>query len=142
MEEQKAITYIPQTLASKTENSDLVLSLPYVDTELTDPVLKKQMQDLIKGELKIMRMESGGKKKDYLSSLPLPELPIINSKEIQDEIERVKKTGIRKIDLQKYESRVDPPEKKDDMELWDKTINQAKINYEYSIDQYFGQNFL
>lgn len=76
MEQQKAIAYIPQTLASKIEGADHIYSLPYVDNEMADPTTRKQMQDLIKAEMRAMR--AGGKpKKNYLEGLPLPSLPLI-----------------------------------------------------------------
>ena len=133
--EQKAIAYIPMTLATKAEGADQVYSLPYIDTELSDPELKKQTQRMIKTEMKTMRAELGGIKKDYLVDFKEPNLPIIDSEFIKSEIDRVKGSGVTKIDLTKYENTIEAPEKSDDLMEWDKVINESKQNYEHSINQ-------
>ena len=133
----EAITYVPMSLASKIEGADLVYSLPYVDSELDDSELKKTMQELIKAEIKVMRKEAGNFRKDYLAELKVPQLPIINSDFVKNEIERVRKLGVQRVDLTKYENTVDPPEQMDDIKEWDIVIETSKINYDHSLNTLF-----
>eukprot|EP00826_Nyctotherus_ovalis_P027175 TRINITY_DN211_c0_g2_i4.p1 TRINITY_DN211_c0_g2~~TRINITY_DN211_c0_g2_i4.p1 ORF type:complete len:168 (-),score=52.08 TRINITY_DN211_c0_g2_i4:400-882(-) len=132
--EQKAITYVPMTLASRTEGADQIYALPYIDSELDDPALKKTMQQLLKNEIRAMRAENSGKRKNYLAELEIPSLPIIDSAFIQSEIERVSSTGVQKLNLTAYENTVDPPAQMDDLAAWDRSIDRSKINYEHALN--------
>eukprot|EP00826_Nyctotherus_ovalis_P027174 TRINITY_DN211_c0_g2_i3.p1 TRINITY_DN211_c0_g2~~TRINITY_DN211_c0_g2_i3.p1 ORF type:complete len:246 (-),score=70.95 TRINITY_DN211_c0_g2_i3:144-782(-) len=140
--EQKAITYVPMTLASRTEGADQIYALPYIDSELDDPALKKTMQQLLKNEIRAMRAENSGKRKNYLAELEIPSLPIIDSAFIQSEIERVSSTGVQKLNLTAYENTVDPPAQMDDLAAWDRSIDRSKINYEHALNTEMNMELL
>lgn len=48
----------------------------------------------------------------------------------------MKSQGVAKVDLTKFETRVEPPEKMDDLSQWDRALDSARTNMEYSANQY------
>lgn len=109
------------------EHFSLVDALPYIDTQLGAAEVAQQVKALIEEEM------TQFEPRDYLASLPAPELPFLNSSNMQEEFSRVSvRQPLGAIDQKKYEIERPEGEAAEDEESWKKIASTAQMNLEYT----------
>eukprot|EP00929_Paragymnodinium_shiwhaense_P047316 TRINITY_DN2399_c0_g1_i1.p2 TRINITY_DN2399_c0_g1~~TRINITY_DN2399_c0_g1_i1.p2 ORF type:complete len:241 (-),score=79.04 TRINITY_DN2399_c0_g1_i1:82-804(-) len=92
-----------EPLYMENEYYSLVDALPYIDTQLGQTEVAQQVKALIDEEMRHFEP------RDYLKSLPAPQLPLLNSEELQKEFARIEaNTAMGGVDLSVYQ--VDAPQ--------------------------------
>lgn len=110
-------------------------SLPYIDSEYDDPVVKEAVRAIISQEMKMF----SPLEKNYLAHLPYPNLSFSKSPNLAVEYDRISKTGSRtteRLDTQRYiiKGPGDGPLQKD-IQAWRKSVLNAKCQYEYETNK-------
>ena len=100
--------------------SQLVTCLSYIDGE-EDDYIREQALNMIQMEKRNMI------KKDYLEGLPLPDLKILETPLIKEELERIRSNRRNpEVDMSRYELKDGPPaEKRKDPKSWKESIDHA-----------------
>lgn len=109
------------------EHYSLVDALPYIDTQLGQTEVAAHVKALIEEEMRHFEP------RDYLASLPLPPLPVLNSEAIASELARVEAGGkMEAIDLDRY--KLEPPEvpNNQDPAAWRTVTQSAQMQLEYN----------
>ena len=109
-----------ELLYMENEHFSLVDALPYIDTQLGAAEVAQQVKALIEEEM--TQFET----RDYLASLPAPELPFLNSSNMQEEFSRVSvRQPLGAIDQKKYEIERPEGEAAEDEESWKKIASHG-----------------
>lgn len=109
------------------EHFSLVDALPYIDTQLGAAEVAQQVKALIEEEM------TQFEPRDYLASLPAPELPLLNSSKMQEEFSRVSmRQPLGAIELKKYEVERPEGEAAEDEDAWKRITSTTKMNFEYT----------
>merc|ERR1719453_1472689 len=114
-------------LFMENEQYSLVDALPYIDTQLGSTEVAQQVKALIDEEM------AHFEPRDYLSSLPAPELPFLDSATMSQEFSRIEAgQPFEGIDTGRY--KVDTPDGADaqDNELWKKQAESLQMQLEYN----------
>jgi len=114
-------------LFMENEHFGLVDALPYIDTQLGSTEVAQQVKALIEEEM------GHFDPRDYLASLPAPELKLLESEPMQEEFGRVSmRAPLAAIDLKKYE--VEKPEGKaeQDEKSWKSATDVLHRQLEYN----------
>ncbi len=100
--------------------SPLVTCISYIDGE-EDDYIREQALNLIQNEKRYMT------KKDYLEGLPMPDLKILETPLIREELERIgSNRRSAPVDMTRYELKDGPiAEKKKDQNSWKESIDHA-----------------
>lgn len=110
------------------EHFALVDALPYIDTQLGAAEVASQVKALIEEEMAVFEP------RDYLASLPAPELTLLESTEMQEEFDRVsRRAPLAAIDPTRYE--VQAPEgaaAEEEESAWQAATAVATRQLEYS----------
>jgi len=116
-----------QLLFMENEQYNLVDALPYIDTQLGSTEVAQQVKALIDEEMDHFDP------RDYLASLPAPELPFLEGDTMSKEFARLE-AGLpfQGIDTGRY--KVDTPEgeKAQDGDLWKKQADNLQMQLEYN----------
>eukprot|EP00490_Sorites_sp_Unknown_P010224 CAMPEP_0114642812 /NCGR_PEP_ID=MMETSP0191-20121206/3030_1 /TAXON_ID=126664 /ORGANISM="Sorites sp." /LENGTH=240 /DNA_ID=CAMNT_0001855025 /DNA_START=55 /DNA_END=777 /DNA_ORIENTATION=- len=116
-----------ELLYMENEHFSLVDALPYIDTQLGAAEVAQQVKALIEEEM------TQFEPRDYLASLPAPELPFLNGPNMQEEFSRVSmRQPLGAIDQKKYEIERPEGEAAEDEESWKKIASTAQMNLEYA----------
>lgn len=116
-----------QFLYTENQHFALVDALPYIDTQLVQPEVASQVQALIDEEMKNFEP------RDYLASLPLPELPLINSERMTKEFERiVDKRPMGSIDSTRYNVEAPQGFWTQDSDAWRQSTAKIHMQSEYN----------
>lgn len=120
------VSYVPLVLRNPL--SSLVTALPYIDEE-SDVNMNLQINGLIEDEIKML-----DKHKNYLESLPEPELNFINSERFSSEVERIKNDKESMLIIMKRYELDDniPLEKLNDPSIWKKLLDHLATLYQYN----------
>eukprot|EP00747_Dinoflagellata_sp_TGD_P162852 gnl/TRDRNA2_/TRDRNA2_180932_c0_seq1.p1 gnl/TRDRNA2_/TRDRNA2_180932_c0~~gnl/TRDRNA2_/TRDRNA2_180932_c0_seq1.p1 ORF type:complete len:323 (+),score=100.49 gnl/TRDRNA2_/TRDRNA2_180932_c0_seq1:47-970(+) len=113
-------------LYQENEHYNLVDALPYIDTQLGAAEVAQQVKALIDEEMRLFEP------RDYLASLPAPELPHLQSELISQELAR-QENGVpmtQGIDPSRYE--VEAPEGATDHVPWKAASDALRMQLEYS----------
>lgn len=116
-----------QLLFMENEHYSLVDALPYIDTQLGQSEVAQQVKALIDEEMNLFEP------RDYLASLPAPELPFMEGETMSKEFERLEAgQPFQGIDTGRY--KVDTPEGEDaqNHELWKKQAENLQMQLEYN----------
>jgi len=114
-------------LFMENEQYNLVDALPYIDTQLGSTEVAQQVKALIDEEM------AHFDPRDYLASLPAPELKVLSGETMSQEFARLE-AGLpfEGIDTGKY--KVDTPEGEaaNNHELWNKEADNLRMQLEYN----------
>ena len=114
-------------LYMENEHFSLVDALPYIDTQLGAAEVAQQVKALIEEEM------TQFEPRDYLASLPAPELPFLSSSNMQEEFSRVSmRQPLGAIDQKKYEVERPEGEAAEDEESWKSVTAKSQMNLEYT----------
>lgn len=116
-----------QLLFMENEQYNLVDALPYIDTQLGSTEVAQQVKALIDEEM------THFDPRDYLSSLPAPELPFLSTEIMTKEFERLDAgQPLQGFDPAKY--KVEAPEGADaqDHEVWRAQADNLAMQLEYN----------
>eukprot|EP00931_Biecheleriopsis_adriatica_P021031 TRINITY_DN1387_c0_g1_i1.p1 TRINITY_DN1387_c0_g1~~TRINITY_DN1387_c0_g1_i1.p1 ORF type:complete len:265 (-),score=74.67 TRINITY_DN1387_c0_g1_i1:109-846(-) len=116
-----------ELLFMENEHYALVDALPYIDTQLGAAEVAQQVKQIIEEEM------AEFEPRDYLASLPAPELPLLESPAMQEEFSRVSmRAPLGAIELKKYE--VEKPEGASSQEedAWVSAAKVLQTNMEYT----------
>eukprot|EP00933_Yihiella_yeosuensis_P017206 TRINITY_DN1443_c1_g1_i2.p1 TRINITY_DN1443_c1_g1~~TRINITY_DN1443_c1_g1_i2.p1 ORF type:complete len:241 (+),score=66.59 TRINITY_DN1443_c1_g1_i2:110-832(+) len=114
-------------LFMENEHFALVDALPYIDTQLGSTEVAQQVKFLIEEEM------GNFEARDYLASLPAPELSLLEGPSYQQEFQRVSmRAPLAAIDVKKYEVMKPEGGKAQDEEEWKKATAVAHKQLEYN----------
>eukprot|EP00927_Polykrikos_kofoidii_P027332 TRINITY_DN24086_c0_g1_i5.p1 TRINITY_DN24086_c0_g1~~TRINITY_DN24086_c0_g1_i5.p1 ORF type:complete len:234 (+),score=52.51 TRINITY_DN24086_c0_g1_i5:83-784(+) len=109
------------------ENYDRVDALPYIDTQLGQPEVARQVKALIEEEMQHFDA------RDYLASLPAPALPLINGPEMQKEFTRIEAgKALDGIDISRYNVEVPKGASNQDHGAWRSLAENVNMQLEYN----------
>lgn len=114
-------------LFMENEQYNLVDALPYIDTQLGQTEVAQQVKAIIDEEM------AHFEPRDYLSSLPAPELPFLSSETMNKEFARIEAgQPIQGVDVARY--KVEAPDGTDaqDHEVWKKQADSVHMQLEYN----------
>merc|ERR1719464_1471584 len=78
-------------------------------------------------------MRNMDKRRDYLQNDPMPECKIIDSKEFEEQIERIyRKENL--LDFAKYECLGPSNDQSDDLSVWKNEVDQCKVTYAHQLN--------
>lgn len=124
-------------LFMENEQYSLVDALPYIDTQLGSTEVAQQVKALIDEEM------AHFEPRDYLSSLPAPELPFLSSETMTQEFARFEAgQPFQGIDVDKY--KVEAPEgaSAQEHEAWKKQADNLYMQLEYNRLRYTNLEML
>eukprot|EP00440_Ansanella_granifera_P061513 gb/GFBE01066690.1/.p1 GENE.gb/GFBE01066690.1/~~gb/GFBE01066690.1/.p1 ORF type:complete len:248 (+),score=83.93 gb/GFBE01066690.1/:1-744(+) len=114
-------------LFMENEHFSLVDALPYIDTQLGAAEVAQQVKSIIEDEM------GHFEPRDYLKSLPAPELPLLNSPAMQEEFSRVSmRVPLGAIDAKRYEMETPEGEAAETEEAWTEAAKVAQKSLEYN----------
>lgn len=114
-------------LFMENNNYQSVDALPYIDTQLGQTEVAQQVKALIEEEMGHFEA------RDYLASLPEPDLPLLSSPEMQEEFARVEAGHpMAGVSIAKYKVEVPQGASADDLEAWKKAADLVQMQLEYS----------
>lgn len=113
-------------LFMENENFTLVDALPYIDTQLGSTEVAQQVKAIIEEEMKHFEP------RDYLQSLPVPELPILQSELLKNEFARMDAGHpLSGIDFSRYEAAVPQGPDAEEEAAWKRANNNLRVIQEY-----------
>lgn len=114
-------------LFMENEQYNLVDALPYIDTQLGSTEVAQQVKALIDEEM------GHFEPRDYLESLPAPELPFLEGETMSKEFARLEAgQPFQGIDTERYKVDIPEGEQAQDHELWKKQAESLQMQLEYN----------
>jgi len=114
-------------LFMENENYALVDALPYIDTQLGSVEVAQQVKALIEEEMALFEP------RDYLKSLPAPELSLLNNEPIAKELARVEAgQSMEGVDIGRYKVEHPQGATAQDHGAWTKLSQSAQMQLEYN----------
>lgn len=119
------------------EQYNLVDALPYIDTQLGQTEVAQQVKALIDEEM------AHFEPRDYLSSLPAPELPFLSGETMSKEFARIEAgQPIQGVDVSRYKVEAPDGNEAQDHEVWKKEADSLRMQLEYSRLRYTNLEML
>jgi len=125
--EEPAALEAGKLLFQENENFTLVDALPYIDTQLGQSEVMQQVKALIEEEM------GNFEPRDYLASLPAPELPLIAGDAMQEQMARIDAgKPLAGIDIGRYKVEHPAGLSAQDHGAWKKAAENVQTQLEYN----------